>query len=168
MSTLKNHRQMLSSGCVDSFSNYVGEIVPDNFVNVIGRHRDSDCLDESNFVTALKMLGGESESVRVEGFNHWAVGWIEEVFVDSTNIEKMKIVEDILNSLENYPVLNGEHFSQLEQEEADKVWSNCYNDQGRIDYIRKNRYQFDFNSLADLMGCVRGKYFAGYASELIY
>ena len=55
-----------------------------------------------------------------------------------------------------------------EQVAADETWKNCYDEKERIAYIRKFHYQFDFRDFADLLACVRGKYFAGYASELIY
>ena len=37
----------------------------------------------------------------------------------------------------------------------------------RINYIRENRSQFEFYNFEDLMCCVRGEYFAGYANELL-
>jgi hypothetical protein len=37
----------------------------------------------------------------------------------------------------------------------------------RIAYIRKHRSEFEFADLRDMLSCVRGNYFAGYASELI-
>jgi hypothetical protein len=64
-------------------------------------------------------------------------------------------------------VLNEEDYSEEEQEEAEVIWRECYQPQDRIAYIRKYRNQFDFSDFADLLGCVRGNYFAGYASELI-
>ena len=57
--------------------------------------------------------------------------------------------------------------SKVEEEEAARVWRDCYRESERIKYIRAHRSQFDFRGLADLMGCVRGKFFAGYASELL-
>jgi len=58
-------------------------------------------------------------------------------------------------------------FSEYETEEANDVWRDCYRPEERIDYIRKHRSQFKFRGLSDLIGCVRGHYFAGYASELL-
>lgn len=165
---MKNHNEILSSGGLDNHSNYMGEILPDNFVNVIGMSRDSDCLARCNFETALILLGGESDSVQVHRIGHWAVGWIDEIFVDSNDSEKMTIAEKIREDLENYPSLDDDRLTELEQEEANEIWKNCYNTQDRIDYIRKYDSQFEFHDLADMIGCVRGKYFAGYASELIY
>lgn len=54
-----------------------------------------------------------------------------------------------------------------ETEAAQEVWRTCYSDAERIDYIREHRSQFEFRSFADMLGCVRGRYFAGYASELL-
>jgi hypothetical protein len=69
---------------------------------------------------------------------------------------------------EDCPVINEDHWSELEQEDANLTWRECYSPQDRIDYIRKHRSQFEFHDMADLLGCVRGEYFAGYASELLY
>ena len=52
-------------------------------------------------------------------------------------------------------------------EEANRVWTDCYDDTERVKYIRDNRSEFEFRDFADLMGCARGTYFAGYASELL-
>ena len=43
----------------------------------------------------------------------------------------------------------------------------AYDDASRLEYVRKYRDQFEFNDYADLIGCIRGRYFAGYASELL-
>lgn len=56
---------------------------------------------------------------------------------------------------------------EWQHEEAQRVWAKCYSEKERIEYIRKNRNQFEFHSIADIIGCVRGKYFLGYESELI-
>jgi hypothetical protein len=65
------------------------------------------------------------------------------------------------------PVVCDEDFSELETEEADQIWTNCYDTAERIAYIRAHRHHFEFRNFADLLGCVRGRYFSGYASELI-
>jgi hypothetical protein len=57
--------------------------------------------------------------------------------------------------------------SEVETEEANRVWESCYSDKKRIQYIRKHRSQFEFNSFAEMLGCCRGKFFNGYASELL-
>jgi len=57
--------------------------------------------------------------------------------------------------------------SKVEEEEAQRVWRECYSTSERIEYVRRHSSQFDFRSFSDLLGCVRGRYFAGYASELL-
>jgi hypothetical protein len=55
----------------------------------------------------------------------------------------------------------------VEDRYAQETWRSCYNDAERIEYIRDHRDQFEFRTFADMLGCARGRYFAGYASELI-
>lgn len=145
---------------------YMGETWPNWYV-FLGQHRDSDCLARSNFRIALERLGGESDTVRVIREGHWAVGWVEWIGIEASDEIAVKRAEEMEADLESYLILSESDFSELETEEANEIWSNCYNASERIEYIREHRSQFEFHDFADLMGCVRGKYFAGYASELI-
>lgn len=157
---------------------YMGASWPDYFV-FLGQNRDSDALTRSNFRTSLKRLGGENSSYQNEGEDteqsnvivvresHWACGWIEWIGIHKDHAPGIKAAEEMEAAMESYPVLSEEDWSELESEEANQVWSNCYDASERIAYIREHRSQFEFHDFADLIGCVRGKYFAGYASELI-
>ncbi len=153
-------------------SNYCGSAWPNHYSAGVGQSRDSDALERSNFACALKALGGESDVVTVVRENHWACGWVEWIAIEddgSPESEKaLREADSIATGLEDYPVLNDEHFSALEQEEANETWANCYDPHDRIAYIRKNRDQFDFGTFADLMDCVRGEYFNGYCNELLH
>jgi hypothetical protein len=150
----------------DSYSNYLGEIPEPEWLCVLTRNRNSDCITESNWRCALKQLGGEGENVTIDRFGHWACGWWEALSVKAGSPEH-RIAQEIKSSLSDYLVLDEDDFSQLEDEEAQKVWQDCYRDRDRIEYIREHRNQFEFHDFADLLGCARGKYFAGYASELL-
>lgn len=88
----------------------------------VRRNRDSGPLDESSFAAALEILGGESETCEVHRFGHWACGWFEIVIVSP---ERAAEVEDLESSLENYPVLNDEDFSQREHDDYIESWDNC-------------------------------------------
>ena len=129
-----------------------------------GQNRDSKPLQRSNFDVLLKDFGGESETVEVHRFGHWACGWLEIIIVHPSFKEK---VEGWERALEDYPCADEMDFCEKETEEANEVWERCYNWGERINYIRENRSQFDFSNMEDLMQCVRGEYFCGYASELI-
>lgn len=144
----------------------------------LGQNRDSDCLTRSNFqfgFAAVKRVQNkdlicdedEMSSVQVISENHWAVGWVEWIAIHESDTAALKEADRIMEKLDGYPVVDETHWSQLETEESDQVWRDCYTPRRRIEYIRENRSQFEFSSLSDLLGCVRGKYFAGYASELL-
>lgn len=148
-------------------SDYSGEHW-DGYYVFLGQHRDSDALDRSNFESGLETIGGESDTVIVVRESHWAVGWVEWIAIHQDDEKALKVADEIAVALENYPVVDEEHYSQLETEEADETWANCYNEKERIEYIRKFRNQFEFRSFADMLSCVRGKYFCGYASDLLH
>lgn len=149
----------------DSFSNYIGETDFQDFECVLTQSRDSDTLSRSNFTSALAMLGGESENVRIDRFGHWACGWWEALSV-KPNTPEYQIALDIEKSLADYPVVNEDHWSELEHDEAQKVWQSCYTDEGRLEYIREHRRDFEFHDFADLRACVKGEFFNGDYSEM--
>lgn len=136
--------------------------LPDNqdwLVAPVGQNRDSDALTRSNFACFLKAMGGESEDVQVHRFGHWGPGWFEIVLINPANAALVKLAEEMEASLEDYPVLNEEDFSEREMEEASEVWRNCYRPMERVKYIRDHRSQFEFRDLRDMLQCVRGEYF---------
>jgi hypothetical protein len=147
---------------------YIGSTWPDYYSSSVGQSRDSDALERSNFQCMLDALNGESETVLVIRENHWAVGWVEWIAIHYTDYNALMIADDIAESLQDYPVIDEGHYSELEMEEANEVWKNCYNDQSRLEYVRKHRDQFDFPDYEDMISCIRGKYFVGYASDLLY
>lgn len=146
---------------------YAGEVWPNYYV-FLGQHRDSDCLARSNFESGLEAIGGESDTVIVVREGHWAVGWVEWIAIHQDDETALKEADAIAGALENYPVVDEEHYSQLETEDANETWANCYNEKERIEYIREHRAQFEFRSFSDMRDCIRGKYFCGYGSDLLY
>lgn len=146
---------------------YFGAVWPAYYSSGVGQSRDSDALERSNFACMLDALGGESETVIVVRESHWLVGWVEWIAIHQDDEKALEIADQIQTKLRDYPVISDDHYSQVEQEDADLTWKNCYDPQERIAYIRKHRSQFEFHDLRDMIGCVRGNYFAGYASELL-
>jgi hypothetical protein len=143
-------------------------------------HREAGCLSRSNYRCLVAQLAGDNfklagskgsqtltDDVAIEEASHWAAGWIQYLVINPANTELVAKAEKLLERIEDYPVLDESDFSELETEEADQVWKNCYRPNDRIAYIRENRRDFEFRSLADMLSCVRGDYFAGYASELL-
>ncbi len=153
-------------------SHYFGANWPNHYSAGVGQSRDSDCLEQSNFATMVQLLGGESDVVTIVRESHWAVGWVEWIALEADGTPEsdkaLEIADQAKARIEDYPVLDESDFSEREQAAADETWKNCYDEKERIKYIRQHRSQFEFHDMADLFGCVRGKYFAGYASELLY
>lgn len=132
-----------------------------------GQSRDSDALERSNFRCAWTAISKASPEAQVVREGHWAVGWVEWIAIPSSDAAGIACAEKLCEECRDYPVLDEDDFSNEEEKEAQEVWAHCYDPKERIEYIRAHRGQFEFRDLADLMGCVRGTYFAGYASELL-
>lgn len=160
---------------------YFGAEWPDYYRSGCGQSRDSKPLERANFDAMLKAIGGEQTSelddpndpgsklslVRVVRENHWAIGWVEWIAIHETATEALQIADKIAGKLESYPVVDENLWSEYETEEANQVWRDCYRASDRVEYIRKHKSQFEFRDFQDLISCVRGHYFAGYAGELL-
>lgn len=142
-------------------------------------NRESDCLDRSNEAVILKALRPwtgwhkDGDHVDILSHGHWAVGHVNGFLIrvygtDGTTITPAFLAyAELATAIDEYQILDEADFSEKEQEDADLTWKNCFNEKERLAYIRKHRGQFEFHTFADLLGCIRGNYFAGYASELL-
>lgn len=97
-------------------SSYIGATHENSYM-FLGQNRDSDVLTRSNFEVALKRLGGESETVQVIREGHWAVGWIEWIKIDACNVNALKLADEMMDDLDDYPILDESHFSEKEHNE---------------------------------------------------
>lgn len=171
-------------------SHYIGATWFD-YYPLAGRSRDSDALEESNFRSFFAALKRKAEQLgasevpnpdhridstqdetipafTVERSSHFLVGWVETLLLhESAHPDLLAWADQQLQRLDKYPVFDEADWCRLESELADQAWRDCYDPTERIAYIRRNRSQFDFRDFADLVQCVRGNYFAGYASELL-
>lgn len=86
----------------------------------VARNRDSEPYEESNFAAALKTLGGESDNVEVHRFGHWANGWFEIILASPTLATE---VQDIQDSLDNYPILDEDDLLEREDEVKNQDWN---------------------------------------------
>lgn len=87
-----------------------------------GQHRDSDTLTRSNFRVMLAKLGGESETVLVVRDSHCMVGWVEAIYIHESDTARLIEAYDILDKLDNYPVVDEEDWSDLQRQEAAQFW----------------------------------------------
>jgi hypothetical protein len=73
-------------------SHYFGATWEEYYLAGFGRSRDSDCLEENNFVEALAALGDESETVIVARVGLWAVGWVEWIAVNESDEKGARLI----------------------------------------------------------------------------
>jgi hypothetical protein len=92
-----------------------------DWIVLLCRSRDASLLDESNFASAVESLGGESETLEIVRFGHWAVGWIEHILLHPSRLSE---AEEIECALEDYPVLDDSDFSEREQESVMPAWNS--------------------------------------------
>jgi hypothetical protein len=144
-------------------------------------NRDSDCLEQSNAATiraALEPWTGDMDldgaDVEIQSHNHWAVGHVDGIVIRCRNAETgeptaaFRALHKLASDLDAYPVLDEDDFSRREQAAAEVTWRECMTSAERLTYIRNaSPGEFEFSSFADMLGCARGRYFAGYASELL-
>ena len=100
--------------------NYIGESYFDYYV-LLSRHRDSGLVEESNFQSALNALNGESDTVKVIRFSHWAVGWIEVILIHESDKEAIDKGNEIEKSLKNYPILDEDVFGEMVTEKESEM-----------------------------------------------
>ena len=120
----------------DSFA-YFGDL---DMFNTWGRsgisqNRDSKPLEQSNFAVITEdLLERFPDECQISSSNHWAVGWLEELYVqvytDDTKSEITPVWEAVCeyqDKLADYPVIDEGDYSARELEDAIDTLKNCYN-----------------------------------------
>lgn len=98
-----------------------GETPIDGYA-VLAKHRDSDCLTESNFAVAQSRLP-ETRSFTT---SHWAVGWIEWLYMpEEATKADLEAAEALLARLKNYPVLDEDDWAYRQDQAAHNFWKGC-------------------------------------------
>lgn len=118
-------------------SNYSGEDFS-NYICGLGRSRDSDVLENSNFESLLDKLGGESETILVSRAGHWAVGWVEEILVHESDLESLNKLKDILETFSDYPVIDDSHYRESQYD-----YYSEYADSAKSDLAEAIQTHFD-------------------------
>jgi hypothetical protein len=136
---------------------YFGAEWPEYFSAGVGRSRDSDCLEESNFHAMLRAIGGESATVKVVRESHWAVGWVERIAIHESDEAALRTADGLRQALDDYPILDENDHSEREEAECDQVWNSCYPWRERLRYLRTHGHTADFGQL---MAAVRGDWHA--------
>lgn len=102
---------------------YMGEEYYEYYV-LYSVTRDSDILTRSNWECILEEIP-ESETVIIQRSNHFLCGWVDLLLIHESDQEAIDKGNEILKAEREYPVLNDDHFSQLEFEETTEIWQDC-------------------------------------------
>lgn len=85
----------------------------------VGRHRDSGCLERSNFdVVYADLRERFGDAIASPRFGHWGHGWIDEIAFDAGREDVAEEVQRWEAALADYPVADEMAFSELEYAEA--------------------------------------------------
>lgn len=112
----------LRSSFAHSFS-YSGDRV--GWHLALSVHRDSEALDRSNWeviteeILAIPDEGDPEDELAdaaIERMSHWAVGWIDYLVVRPHSTAEKRAIE-WKQKLDDYPVADEEHYSQIEWNE---------------------------------------------------
>ncbi|MFZ2992449.1 MAG: hypothetical protein WA061_01925 [Microgenomates group bacterium] len=100
---------------------YLGDTFEEFYV-FMSITRDSDILEESNWESFLRDYPegfdwDNKKGILVERASHWAVGWVDTIYIHESDYENLKICDEIYHQLhDNYPVYDDNDFSQRESE----------------------------------------------------
>jgi hypothetical protein len=147
---------------------FVGRDWPNTYISGVSQSRDSNALERSNFECMLRELGGESDTVTVVHEQHSDVGWIEWIAIKTDDDFSLKIADEIIEALKNYPTIDKGHYRSLVYDDATHIWRDCYSVLKRLVYILKHRDQFEFSDYKDMIGCIQGKWCNGYVKVLTF
>lgn len=124
----------------DSYAGYN----PEGEYCLISRHRDSDCLSDSNyycFKNDLEKLAKKlncPESIYEWSAGHWACGFVEYIMLKESAPQELKdFAAEKLEELEQYPVYDESDYSEREWNRASEVWRDCYTVRDRVELIKK-------------------------------
>ena len=120
-------------------------IDPQGYSILVAQNRDSNALTRSNFETIskeMKCINWDNDSMNSAPNvinirqGHWACGWLELLLVKN-NTKAYKKALEIEKQLDEYPVFDESHWSQLEWDEMADYWAGM-DLQDRIDLCKEH------------------------------
>lgn len=129
--TLIKWTDLMQGNGLDSYRNYIGKDYSDYTILYV-KHRDSDIVTKSNYEAIkrkFKFTDGSLELSDVLNMeltcievrtSHWAVGYIDTLLIRNDAVNELALAEEIHKALDDYPLLDEELYSEMEEEEYGK------------------------------------------------
>lgn len=97
------------------------------YVAPISQNRDSGCQSRSNWTVGTEEIlkASQHDETEIHCFGHWACGWYEMLLIHPADVPALRVAAAMAAALEDHPVLNEDHLSELEYEEAAEYWERC-------------------------------------------
>lgn len=140
--------------------NYAGAHWDHFYSAGFGQSRDSAAFERVNFDTVKRALAPLStncpdcgkghgmasdkcatcndfdQTVIVVRESHWAVGWIEWIAIHESNTAALAEARELCESANDYPSLDADRLSEVEDNEASAYWTQC-DRRERLDWIKR-------------------------------
>lgn len=92
-------------------------------------HRDADSIARANAIEFEKLATRFPNTCHIESHGHWAVGHVDVLAVkvyrnDGKITKAFTALCEMLDSLEDYPVLDEEKLSEIEYEDFQEAWKS--------------------------------------------
>ena len=142
---------------------YIGAEWYEYYSAGFGQSRDSGALERANFQAAYAALKNDHETpngdstVSIVHESHWAVGWIEWIAIHESDDDALTIACGLCAHCNDYPVIDEELYSRLEDEDCSETWERCYRPCERIKYFRAHSYTTQ--SFGALLRAMRGDWY---------
>ena len=106
-----------------------------NYYVILGQHHDSDILSRANWQAATELLetvarehdafDDEGDShLQIAHDSHWAVGWCDTLLIHRDAPPALIAeAENIVKQLRDYPILDENLYSEMEETEANETWN---------------------------------------------
>lgn len=124
---------------------YMGKRYDDYYI-LYSHNRDSNLIEESNYETIKESLKNDKINFIEIVSSHFLVGWIEQIGIHEDDLIGIEKANDILVSLEGYPIFDEEDFSKRQYEKALEIEQEIKKDlrnrfQGnKLNYEEKKEY----------------------------
>ena len=110
--------------------NYFGENPVDYFV-VYAQHRDSGLIQRANYEVFKNFLNMKAKAYMHEfSASHWAVGYVDHLLIHKDTPEEiLQEIDEMLQSIDEYAILDENVFAEMESFEAQEFWESLLLDE---------------------------------------